>query len=72
MTTAAPVIHIVDDDESFRTSVARLLRVSGYQVALYDSAHRLLQTPSGMTPGCILLDVRMPGVSGPARQLAMT
>jgi FixJ family two-component response regulator len=61
-------VHIVDDDESFRTSVARLLRVSGYQVALYDSAHRLLQTPSAMTPGCILLDVRMPGVSGPELQ----
>ena len=68
MTTDAPVIHIVDDDESFRRSVARLLRVSGYQVALYDSAHRLLQTPSAMTPGCILLDVRMPGVSGPELQ----
>ena len=68
MTTDAPVIHIVDDDESFRRSVARLLRVSGYQVALYDSANRLLQTPSAMTPGCILLDVRMPGVSGPELQ----
>ena len=68
MRTDAPVIHIVDDDELFRTSVARLLRVSGYQVALYDLAHRLLQTPSAMTPGCILLDVRMPGVSGPELQ----
>ena len=52
MTTDAPVIDVVDDDESFRTS----------------SAHRLLQTPSAMTPGCILLDVRMPGVSGPELQ----
>jgi RNA polymerase sigma factor (sigma-70 family) len=68
MMTDAPVIHIVDDDESFRTSIARLLRVSGYQVALYDSARRLLDAPSGMTPGCILLDVRMPGVSGPELQ----
>jgi FixJ family two-component response regulator len=64
----APVIHIVDDDESFRTAVARLLRVSGYQVALYDSAHRLLETPLGTTPGCILLDVRMPDLSGPELQ----
>jgi RNA polymerase sigma factor (sigma-70 family) len=66
--TDAPVIHIVDDDESFRTAVARLLRVSGYQVALYDSAHRLLETPPGTAPGCILLDVRMPGLSGPELQ----
>jgi RNA polymerase sigma factor (sigma-70 family) len=68
MMTDAPVIHIVDDDESFRTAVARLLRVSGYQVALYDSAHRLLEKPPGTAPGCILLDVRMPGLSGPELQ----
>ena len=68
MMTDAPVIHIVDDDESFRTAIARLLRVSGYQVALYDSAHRLLEKPPGTAPGCILLDVRMPGLSGPELQ----
>jgi FixJ family two-component response regulator len=68
MTTGPPVIHVVDDDDSFRTAVARLLRVSGYQVALYDSAHGLLELPVGMTPGCILLDVRMPGLSGPDLQ----
>jgi RNA polymerase sigma factor (sigma-70 family) len=68
MMTDAPVIHIVDDDESFRTAIARLLRVSGYQVALYDSARRLLEKPPGTAPGCILLDVRMPGLSGPELQ----
>jgi RNA polymerase sigma factor (sigma-70 family) len=68
MMTDAPVIHIVDDDESFRTAIARLLRVSGYQVALYDSARRLLEKPPGTAPGCILLDVRMPGLSGPQLQ----
>jgi FixJ family two-component response regulator len=63
-----PVIHIVDDDVSFRTAVARLLRASGYQVALYESARQLLEKPPGLEPGCLLLDVRMPGLSGPELQ----
>jgi FixJ family two-component response regulator len=40
--TTSPVIHVVDDDASFRTSIARLLGASGYQVALYGSASELL------------------------------
>jgi FixJ family two-component response regulator len=64
MITEAPVIHVVDDDESFRTAVARLLKACGYQVALYESARQLLEKPPAMEPGCILLDVRMPGMSG--------
>ena len=68
MTTDAPVIHVVDDDNSFRSAIARLLRVSGYQVALYNSADRILEQPLGATSGCILLDVRMPGLSGPDLQ----
>jgi FixJ family two-component response regulator len=68
MITEAPVIHIVDDDGPFRTAVARLLRASGYEVAIYDSAHRLLEKPPAMEPGCILLDVRMPGLSDPEVQ----
>ena len=68
MTSAAPVIHVVDDDASFRTAVGRLLQASGYQVALYESAVRLLEKPPGAEPGCILLDVRMPGFSGPELQ----
>jgi RNA polymerase sigma factor (sigma-70 family) len=68
MTTGAPVIHVVDDDALFRTAVARLLRASGYQVALYESASRLIEAPAGVGPGCILLDVRMPGTNGPELQ----
>jgi FixJ family two-component response regulator len=64
MITEAPVIHVVDDDVSFRTAVARLLKACGYQVALYESARQLLEKPPGTDPGCILLDVRMPGMSG--------
>jgi len=64
----SPVIHIVDDDVSFRTAVARLLQASGYEVALYESARQLLEKPLDLEPGCLLLDVRMPGLSGPELQ----
>jgi FixJ family two-component response regulator len=62
------VIHIVDDDASFRKSVAQLLQLSGYDVALYDSADDLLRAAPDARLGCILLDVRMPGLSGPELQ----
>ena len=68
MTTGAPVIHVVDDDALFRTAVARLLRASGYQVALYECASQLIEAPASVEPGCILLDVRMPGTNGPELQ----
>lgn len=64
MSNAQSVIHVVDDDESFRNAVARLLRAAGYQVALYESGDHLLANPLGNGPGCILLDMRMSGLSG--------
>jgi RNA polymerase sigma factor (sigma-70 family) len=64
MTAVPAVIHVVDDDASFRTAIARLLRAAGYQVALHESADHLLETALSTAPGCILLDVRMPGMSG--------
>jgi len=68
MTSNAPTIHVVDDDASFRAAVARLLHACGYQTTLYESADRLLEKPRWTQPGCILLDVRMPGLSGPELQ----
>ena len=63
MTDLSPVVHIVDDDPSFRTAIADLLSACGYQVALYESATQLLDTlPSGS--GCMLLDQQMSGLSG--------
>jgi FixJ family two-component response regulator len=63
------VVHIVDDDEAFRISTYRLLRASGYAVETYDSAERLLQQlPDDASPSCILLDIRIPGLSGPELQ----
>jgi RNA polymerase sigma factor (sigma-70 family) len=62
--TGTPVIHIVDDDASFRTAISRVLRVSGYEVADYDSAASFLRSLENSKPGCILLDVRMPDLGG--------
>ena len=59
-----PIIHIVDDDTSFRTAVARLLRAAKYEVRGYASAAEFLSSDATAGPGCILLDLRMPGVSG--------
>jgi len=68
MNSEVPVIHVVDDDPSFRSAIGRLLRASGYEVAVYESAHLLLKRLPAVEPGCILLDVRMPDLSGPELQ----
>jgi FixJ family two-component response regulator len=62
------VIHIVDDDASFQKSLAQLLQALDYEVMRYTSAEQLLETPPDARLGCILLDVRMPGLSGPDLQ----
>lgn len=62
-------IHVVDDDASFRTAIERRLKLAGYQVATYPSAQQLLDClPDDNEPGCILLDVQIPGLSGPELQ----
>src|SRR6266581_8626580 len=62
--TGAPIIHIVDDDDSFRRAISRLLSISGYEVAEYDSATAFLAAIANARPGCILLDVKMPAFGG--------
>ena len=64
MTAAPPVLHVVDDDASFRTAIGRLLRAYGYEVVLYQSGDEFLESPGNKEPGCILLDIRMAGLSG--------
>ena len=59
-----PIIHVVDDDPSFRTAVSRLLRAAKYEVRGYASASEFLNSDPCTEPGCILLDLQMPGVSG--------
>jgi FixJ family two-component response regulator len=62
-------VHVVDDDASFRTAVERRLKKAGYSVATYPSARQLLDhLPDENQRGCILLDVRIPDLSGPELQ----
>src|SRR4029077_21276078 len=62
-------VHVVDDDASFRTAMERRLTKAGYEVATYPSAEHLLdRLPSDSVLGCILLDVRIPELSGPELQ----
>jgi FixJ family two-component response regulator len=62
-------VHVVDDDASFRSAVERRLKKAGYAVATYVSAQQLLDhLPDEDQPGCILLDVRIPDLSGPELQ----
>jgi FixJ family two-component response regulator len=66
------LVHIVDDDASFRTALERRLKKAGYEVATYASAEHLLERlPSDSVSGCILLDVRIPGLSGPELQVRL-
>jgi FixJ family two-component response regulator len=62
--TPQPTIHVVDDDESMRASLARLLGDAGYAVACYATAEAFLEVAGPETTGCLLLDLRLPGASG--------
>ena len=64
MSTKAPSIYVVDDDESMRTALANLLGAAGYRVLGYGSAAEFLLAIPEAGPGCIVLDVLMPGPSG--------
>ena len=67
------LVHVVDDDAAFRTAIERRLKKAGYAVATYPSAQHLLdRLPSEVELGCILLDVRIPGLSGPELQGRMS
>ena len=62
-------VYVVDDDAAFRRAIERRLKIAGYEVASYPSAEHLLENvPSDHELGCVLLDVRMPGLSGPELQ----
>jgi FixJ family two-component response regulator len=62
-------VHIVDDDASFRIAMERRLTKAGYEVATYASAQHLLdRLPNESVPSCLLLDVRIPELSGPELQ----
>ncbi len=67
------LVHVIDDDASFRGAMERRLKHAGYEVATYASAQHLLdRLPSESVPGCLLLDVRIPGLGGPELQARLS
>jgi len=64
MTEAAPIVIIVEDDASFRRSTERLLRSSGFKVQAFASAQEFLRNSRPEGPACLVLDVRLPDLSG--------
>jgi FixJ family two-component response regulator len=68
---SVPIVHVVDDDEPFRTAVSRLLRAQGYGVRAHASAGDYLLAPADPDSACVVLDLQMPGPSGLDLQEAM-
>lgn len=66
-----PTVFVVDDDQSLRRSLTRLLDAAGFNAEAYGSAQEFLARPSFSGVGCVLLDVQMPGLSGPELQSAL-
>ena len=68
MSAGNAVIYVVEDDPSFRKSVERLIRATGFRAVAFESADAFLSLPRIERPACLLLDVRLPGIDGLALQ----
>jgi len=64
VTEEKAVVYVVDDEPSVRKSLERLLRSADYDAKTFASAHEFLKFSCSDTPGCLILDIKMPGVSG--------
>lgn len=71
MSPTEAVVHVVDDDESIRRSLTGLLQSVGLRVTTYSSAQDFLAADLPDTPGCLVLDVHLPGLSGLELQRAL-
>ena len=71
MSGSKPTVFVVDDDVSFLRSVSRLLRASGFQVVIHNSAAEFLAMLQPDTTGCLVSDLKMPGMDGMALQEAL-
>jgi FixJ family two-component response regulator len=71
MTAVSPLVFVVDDDASVRKSLTRLLELSGYAVEAFGSAREFLARAPHPGPCCLVLDVRMPGLTGLELQEAL-
>ena len=72
MTEAEPIVFVVDDDPSVRTSTERLVRSAGFKVKTFGSAKEFLESFRPEGPACLVLDVRLPGQSGLDLQRELT
>ena len=65
-------VHVIDDDASFRAAIERRLKHAGYEVQTYASSEQFMDRfPTDSAPGCILLDVQIPRMSGPELQVRL-
>jgi FixJ family two-component response regulator len=64
MTTGPAVVYVVDDDDSVRKGLGRMLRFAGYRTEAFPSAEDFLRHNRVAAPGCLILDVQMPGRNG--------
>lgn len=64
MNNAEQIVFVIDDDESIREALKSLIRSVGLSVETFASAHEFLQSRRPDIPACLILDVRMPGLSG--------
>lgn len=65
-------VYLVDDEDVIRRSAGLMLRMSGWQVTAFESGATFLGSLGGLQPGCVLLDIRMPGIDGLEVQKEMT
>lgn len=72
MSTDGTTIFVVDDDAAVSRSLGRLLRTSGFHVETFANAQQFLARPAFSGTGCVILDVYMPGITGPELQERMS
>jgi len=66
-----PIVHVVEDDRSVRAALTRLLKIAGFETRSYASAGEFLVSERDPAPGCIVLDVGLPGLTGIELQAAL-
>lgn len=72
MSSPSPIVYVVDDDASFLKAVSRLLHASGFDVKTFSSAVEFLASVTPEARGCVIADLKMPGVSGFDLQTALS
>ena len=72
MVNRLPLIAVVDDEESVRLALARMLRASSFDVAIYRSGEEFLESIKTAMPDCVVLDFQMPGLTGRDVQRALS